>query len=72
MKYIIRCQGTRFSHKRSNIYSEDSELPVLVEAGAVPGVPDREDAAGSVVVKPPVLGPQEQVTLSAKTSSNLK
>ena len=53
-------------------FSEDSQLPVLVKAGAVPGVPDREDTAGSVIVKPPVLGPQEQVTLSAKTSSNLQ
>ena len=52
-------------------FSEDSQLPILVETGAVPCVPDREDAVGSVVVQPPVLGPQEQVTLSSKTSSNL-
>ena len=36
------------------------------------GVPDGEDTAGSVVVKPSVFGPQEQVALFAQTSRDLQ
>ena len=77
MKYIISGLDSR-----SNIFfrgfffarnvSKDPQFPVLVETCAVAGVPDSEDTAGSVVVQPPVLGPKEQVTLFAQTSSDLK
>ena len=50
---------------------KDPQLPALVEAGAVAGVPDSEDTVASVIMKSPVLGPQEKVTFLAKTSSNL-
>ena len=76
MKYIISGLDSR-----SNIFfkrllfdsyvSKDPQFPVLVEACAVTGVPDSEDTAGSVVVQPPVLGPEEQVALLAQTGGDL-
>ena len=51
--------------------SEDPQLPSFVEASAVTSVPDREDSVASVVVESPVLGPQEEMTLSPETGGNL-
>ena len=51
--------------------SEDPQLPSFVEASAVTSVPDREDSVASVVVESPVLGPQEEMTLSPETCGNL-
>ena len=77
MKYIISGLDSR-----SNIFfrgfffarnvSKDPQFPVLVEACAVAGVPDSEDTAGSVVVQPPVLGPEEQVAFLAQTGGDLQ
>ena len=50
---------------------EDPQLSFLVEAGAVSGVPDDEDAGIPVVVDPPILRPEEHVGLFPKTSGHL-